>query len=235
MEIKLKTLNNKSRQGTYLYIKAPKKPGRYYKYHYLEGELDATTNYYNDRYIKKKKSKSLKRYKTAYHQKTTGQKGKRTRETRQAEQYIARIKKQGTLLSKIKKGITTAKIQNTTTTNQGTITKAKQELLKSLVLDNKLLKIITTEENFKKLTQRLEYTFEAKNEKGQTLIQGFKHGTTPEKAIQELKEALQGNQAIKSRTRNPFTDKIQNKNWQTETKVMGNIKNIEMTITFRRG
>ena len=125
--VRLVEMNNKSRQGLYAYFKEPGKHGRYYKFTGTPEELSAYR----------------KQYKT----------GKRLT----AKRYLQKIKKQPSISKAIKKGITTATIKDVNSVTISELTKAKEKLLRPLIKDKEILKIMVKDENFNKLKNRLDY------------------------------------------------------------------------------
>ena len=126
LNAKLTELNNKTRKGTYLYLKQPKKPGKYYK-------LQQNTN-----------TTAIKKHYT------TNQKKPYTK-------YLQQIKKKPTINKAIKKGITTTTTKNILNATNKTIKKVNQKSIKTLVKDKDLLKIVSKEENLKKIRHRYEH------------------------------------------------------------------------------
>jgi len=140
IEYKLVRYNNKSRKGTYIrissIIKGKRKTG-VYKYGFKTLEIDALKNYYTDKFIKQKKTPSAIRYKKQYYKRINEQKPKkRDRITRQAEQYIAKIKKQPKIFASIKTGVTHATINNISNATNTILNQAKEKTLRPLIGDN---------------------------------------------------------------------------------------------------
>lgn len=204
--IKLTKLNNKSRKGLYVYIKKKGGHGRYYKYTGKIGEFEA--------------------YKEQY----------KTKSRKTAKKYLKEIEKRPEINKIIKKGITTAEIENATKINRTTIIKKRKELLKSLILDKQILKQMSTDQNFNKLKSRLEYRIKIKDKKGNTLITANKFNQTIEETINELiKSKPEGQTARKTKT-TPFADHLKQKGWnEVKTIKEGTIEKISMTIIFRKG
>lgn len=237
MTIKLRELQNKSRKGTYLYIKIGKRRGNYYKYKGHEF-VDAYVNYYKDRYIKKKTSaRSVNTYIKAYEEKVKGIKPKhRIRPHRQAERYLTTLKKRRPTLHKaIREGITQVKITDVRTASPKVIDVAKKKLLRPLVLDQELLEIISTEENMKKMKERFEYRLEFLDKKGQILATDSKIAPHPEEIIRKLQEKIAPMEEVLKDATPQLQRKLQqlgfeNWNWHKDGKVW----KTEMTIIFRK-
>ena len=238
INIKIVNLNNKSRKGLYVYVKAKNKPSRYYKFNNKQGQIDATKNYYIDKYIKKINKKNIdtyNNYKKAYNEKIKGIKPyKRKRVYRQAEQYISKIKKRGSIESNIKKGIKDSVIKDIVTAKTEDITKAKKELLKDLVLDKDLLNLLISNENFNKLKNRMEYRLKAIDKYGNILIRAQAHGKTINQVQQELRKAIKNNKEVSS-FKYRFLDYIKKLKWEGCRTREGTIRNVQIQCIFRRG
>ena len=152
VNIEFRELNNKSRKGTYIYIKEKNKRGVYLKY-VTGSPIDAYRQYYVDRYVKKKKQVSIKKYVNAYSNPSVKRTNKsRNRVNRQVEQYLGKLKRSGrSINSSFKKGISQASISDRRQLSSGVMRNASRELLSSLVLDKDLLDILTSSENMRKL------------------------------------------------------------------------------------
>jgi hypothetical protein len=234
VKINIVQLNNKSRKGLYLYVKAKGLPSRFYKFGSGQGQIDATKQYYEDRYIKKKKDIRYRDYNVAYQEKFLGIKpSKRTSIHRKAEQYLAKVKKEGTLTSQLKKGVSTSTIKNILVSGNSDFSRVKKELLENLVIDKSLSKILTSEENFNKLKNRLDFVVLAKND-NETLIELSAHGKTLNKVKTELKKALEGNTGV-SKHKYRFLDYLKKNGWEGERKGEGTIKYVEVKVTLRKG
>lgn len=194
--IKLTTLNNKSRKGVYVYIKKQKAHARYYKYKGTPGEFQA----YKKQFTTKK------------------------RQT--AKKYLTRIRKRPTIQKTIKKGITTTTIQNATNANNTTINNAKKRLLQKLILDKKLLNIITKDENFNKIKDRLEYRITAKDQNNKTSLTTNTFNKTIQEVINQTKKDLLNKKPEYINLKGNWTG--------TRTWEGGTIKKINIQIIFRK-
>ena len=227
-------LNNKSRKGEYLYI-SEKGKGRYYRM--AEGQkIDPIVKYYQDRYIKHKPKATLKGYTTAFSDKVIGVKPKqRGAVVRQAEQYIRDIKKRPEVISAIKTGRRSAVIPNIETANRNTLMRAKKEMLSSLVYDKQLLELISSEENMKKLKNRLEYRITLKDEEGNVLMKANAFNKVPNQMMEELKGSVRAGEKIERNDYN-ISKKLEMIGFNNFERVHeGTISKIEMTMIFRKG
>lgn len=238
MKIRITNLNNKSRKGTYVYIKAPGSRSAYYKLQ--EGTpIDAYTQYYKERYTKKKPIKrGVKKYTKAFTQAYTGHKPKQqTYGYQSAQKYLRKIKKKYPTLQKaIKKGITTTTINEARTANNTTIKNAKIQLFKKLVLDQQLLQLIIKDENLRKIKSRFEYTIEIKDNKHQTIATAQKYNATIEEVIEELKHFKNGETTDPTKNYGTTHEKLKYYNWKNiqETQ-QGKIQQIKLKIKFVKG
>lgn len=240
VNINIITLNNKSRKGTYLYIKEKKNKAQYYKLR--EGDnIDAYIQYYKDRYINKKAKGTPRQYQKEYQKAAKKEKSeKRTPIRRQAEQYISRIKKQPGITEIVTKGIGTAKIKNAYQTNNAEIRKANKEMLQELVLDKRLLEILTTEENLKKLAYRIEHRITYQDKDGLILATSNKFNTTTNKLVQGLKDKIKKGISVDSGSgsgrKTEFSDKLKIlKHTNIDERETGKVSKISIEIIFRKG
>lgn len=232
--VQIVELNNKTRKGTYLYIKEGKK-SRYLKYK----ENDIIDPYLQ--YDRDKQKKSLKgtksQYIQSYTEKLQGQKPKqRTAVHRQAEQYLQRIRKSGSLESNLKTGLQSVTLKNIHLANMNRISEAKKMLFSNIVLDKQLLNIITKEENIRKLANRFEYRYTYYNSNGEILAVSSVFGISPEKALYSLKNAVTKGTEVKSEYDKGFKNILAKENHKgIDIKGEGRIDRIDVTIIFRKG
>lgn len=237
-KIGLISLNNKSRKGTYVYVKEKGKKIAYYKYD-PDVPLDIYQEYYTNTQIKKKKNTpSLHATKKAFKQKLRGEKTTRkgrTRAIRSAEQYIGKIKRKGTINQAIKKGSTYIKIDSHITTGQ--LKEQKKKLLSPLVLDKDLLEILITEENLKKIKYRLEYRISLKNRQGETIATTETFDKLPEETITRINEAIKDQEDINDKEKKYNIDKrLKNAGFNDLHLIKyGKVHKKEITIVFRKG
>lgn len=237
MEFELKELENKTRKGTYIKIKHKNKPIRYYKYYGEEGQIEATLKYYEDKYIKKrKKTASYQTYTKAYKEKYTGTKPKkRTKQHRQAEQYIAKQKKQGTIFSKIKKGESYAFIKDLERSGNTETKQAKTKLLKNRILDKQILNIMITDQNFDKLKNRLDYEITVKDKNGKILMKANTHGKTLNEIKTDITRTIPRGTKIEETGYQLENTGLSEKNWSTNITKTGTIHTTDLKINFRKG
>lgn len=216
--IKIVELNNKSRKGTHIYIKQKGKPARYYKYD--GGTIDPYKLYYEDTNKKTKKG-TLKTYKNRQIKKT--KKGKWT------------LAKPLTIGKTIKKGIKKTTIKDLHNTARPQEEKKIKQLLKPLVYDTDILKIITEEENMKKLVTRYEYRANLIGTHGQTLATVTHMGRkTPRTVYKELKELLKRGTTIKPNYPQ-IANLLKNQGYRYNPIDEGELARIDITTIFRKG
>lgn len=231
MEIKIINLNNKTRKGTYIYLKEKNYPARYYEY--KAGDIiDSYKEHYINTYILKNKKATIKQYKQAYTQATqTGQKHELINQ--QAYKYIEQLKNKPSVQKAIKTGITTTIIKNAQNAGNTQLKKAKTELLEPLVLDKQLLKLLIKDENFNKLKHRLEYQILGKGKNGEKRISATKFNTEPETIIEELKKTIKQNEETNMSN---YIKKLELNAWKNMEKGQnGQINTIDLKIIFRKG
>ena len=198
VDIHIVNLNNKSRKGLYIYVKHKGKPTRYYRFTGGQAQIDATVKYYEDRYLKKGSTKSsYYQYRRAYQEKVTGVKSvKRGRVQRQAEQYLAQVRKRGGIQKQFTKGVGSGVVEDILNASKKDIQRAKEDTISSLVLDKKLLGLLTNDQNFNKLKNRLDYKITAVDSSGNTLIEASVHGKDVQDVQNTVKRAFFGNSYV---------------------------------------
>lgn len=215
INIRLVELKNKSRLGTYVYIKAEGERGRYYKYNQFT-KIDKLKEYYKNRFLKKQEKKQAKE---------------------KADKYVEKIKKQPDINKLIKKGISTSTIINGLKATRKEIDNAKKELLHELVIDKGILETLTKEENLKKIKKRLEYRLTFKDKNGDTIGTAGTFNKTPEQVIRELKKITKTEELIatKGRYGTEIGEKLENAQYTKYNHLKdGNLKTVKIQIIFRK-
>lgn len=156
------------------------------------------------------------------------------------ETYYKKLQKKPTINQTLKKGTSHATIQDTQTTNTQETNKIKQTLLKKLVKDQQIINILTEDQNFNKLANRLDYKLTIKGQtitnQETTLATAETQGKTLQQTIQEINQNIHKGE----KTRKDYEDKIIKRlkqyNWyNTETQQEGYITKTTLTITLRKG
>lgn len=232
VDTRIVELDNKSRKGTYLYLKEKGTKGRYYKL--KTGEpVEYIKRYYTDRYKKTRKLKgTLKQYKKAYEGKATWKEYKISRSLkRQVQEHLKKISKRPTISEAIKTGLTQVTIKNVLKADQKTIYEAQKQLLQDLIVDEKLLETIAKRENTEKMKTRYENRIVIYDKEGKKVTEAVKYNTTPETTIEEIKTEFKEGQTI------DYPEKVlRNLGFQVDGKTEETtIGKISMTITFRKG
>lgn len=214
--VKLREYNNKSRKGTYVWVKSKDRKGSLYK-------LREGTKI--DDYIKNYEENKGKRTKT---KKTTRRKVNIRRQLKRERK--AKISKT------INKGIGRHTITNINNATTQSINKHDQEILKTLVKDKQLLKILGTEENMKKIKNRLEHTIKITGEKGETIATITSIGNkTSREAIEEMKKTISKG-TIMDEGYGTMKTRIEEKGYKLNYHARrGMVKNISITSVFRKG
>lgn len=235
IEIQIRELNNKSRKGSYIYIKSNIGKPRYYKYNYQEGEIEAISEFYKEKYFKQHDVK-LAKYKIAFKDNVTEAKKpkKKTTEYKQVEKYIKKIKKRGTLNSNIKKGITSTIIHNAENISNAKIKKAKTELVERLIYDKDILELIIRDENFNKLRNKFEYHIIVKDRNNKELLTCFKHNETLQKILEDIKK-MKKNKDVRHNKTDSLKQFLKEKGYKNIKDTQdGKIHKIDLKIIFRK-
>lgn len=233
--IDVKELNNKGRKGLYLLVSSKGKPGRYYKFNFGQAQIDATKVYYEDRYLNRRNTGSYARYIKAFSERSLGLKPQsRLPEHRKAEQYLAKIKKTGSILSQIKTGTKTVLINNILTVSDQELESKKVELLQDLILDKQLMSLLSKDHNFDKLKNRLDFRLVAEDEKGNSLFEATTHGKSIRDVREHIRKAFKNNTHV-SKQKYRMLDYLQKLGWTGERTGEGEIARIKLYVTFRRG
>lgn len=242
MKIAIKVMNNKSRKGTYIYIKEKKAKGAYFKLK-DEDKTDPFLAYYKDKYIKKTPKGSIKEYVNAFKETAEGTKGARTSIRRSAEQYLKKVKKGKKIDESIAKGISYYKVRNALTSREAEKREAKEKLFSRLVYDKELLGLLITDENLKKISHRFEYKIRITDRIGTTLATTTGFLRTPDRAIEEIRQNIHEGEEIKydgfessSTATMPTAKRLEAIGYE-KLKIIrtGTISGAEITIVFRKG
>lgn len=136
-----------------------------------------------------------------------------------------KIPKRRNIEQQIKRAIRTITITNTDST---TLKKAKKGLFKTIVKDEQILEILTTDHNLNKIKHRFEVKLTAYGREGE-LFTARKMNITPDRAINEI------NQHVKKGTYYDYAKNLKNIGWTTSHLQKGNITRLLISITFRKG
>lgn len=199
----------------------------------------------------KNPEKKIKEYKKEWKQKLI------ERETKK-ENKIRKIKPKGTLYIKrgkpkilentLKQGLTITTIKNIHTAGTEEYRKAYRELLKPLILDKQLLKMLATEETISKLRYRIEqkYTFNGNAEVGRENYDSIEERlggaisigkTTPQQGAREIIEILSNNQLfyVHNDQTSATIKKLEQKGYNYKHIQNGSVNRTDLTIIFRKG
>lgn len=219
--IKIVELNNKSRKGTYIYIKEKGK-AKYYKY---EEDIPIDAYLIQARSGKKTTKGLMQKYAKV-----------ETRQGKELQQYIEQIRRRGSLQKQIKKGMGQVTIKNVEKATQATINRAKRKLLQHLILDKQLLDIITQDHNLDKLKERFEYRIKVKDKEGKTLVTGNKFNQTIKQTIQEINTGIKKGMNTSTEITDEVRKTLKQRGWKdTKTVKTGITRTTDLTIIFRKG
>lgn len=181
--ISIKEMSNKSRKGTYLYIRQKGKRPAYYKW---DGKtpIDAYINYYEIKNSKRIKTKpKLKEVVKAF----TIEEGQK--QDKILRRYIKGIEKRGGKISKsIRRGKTISKTYDLLTAGMTRTKIVYRQLLKPLVYDKGLLELVIR--NAHKIKHRFQHELEFIGEKGERLGWVRETGMTVEAVIEKYKSQV---------------------------------------------
>lgn len=152
------------------------------------------------------------------------------------KQHRKVLKKKPKIDQTIQKGITTATINNALETTQDQINKAKKDLLKPIVEDEEILKLLTTHENFKKLTHRLEHRITLKDKRGNVLGTSGIFARHIETTIQQLRQTTKRDMNIDKDNKYTISQKLEDLGYEHyKHNKDGNLHSIQIKIIFRKG
>jgi hypothetical protein len=240
VNVKILQLNNKSRKGTYVYIKGEKKqPSRYYKFD-DDTPIDAYVEFYKDRYTKQRKVKgTVYEYKKAYSQTEKPKRKKGVRKSKlmsQADRYKKKISKRPSVQGAIKKGIGEAEILNPHKSENQDIIRAKRKLLEKLVLDDDLLDLVISQENFKKIKSRVEYRVTFKDKEGDIIGTASLFNKNPEEAVERIKKATKIGELMSDDSKSQSMQKLKFHNFvNINIKKSAKLGRAEIKLIFRKG
>lgn len=212
--IKLVQLNNKSRKGTYIYIRKDGKSA-YYKHDSRNVDEDYI-NLFNERYIKgNKKAKLPSKKKT------------------NINYYIKKTKQAPQIDRVINRGVFNVVSNNIRTE---AIHIKEKELLSQSVKDEGILKILLEDENIKKLQYRFESKIELIGSNNTLLATGSVIGLTPRKLKHILTSEIIDNEYVDAEDYfDKLKEKLSKKGIEMQTLKSGNIQRIKTTFIFRKG
>jgi hypothetical protein len=229
--IKFSKRQGKYKQGEYIRLKTKYKNKVYqgmYKFKGQKGEIDAIKTYFEDKVKGKTKSKS-KSYVKAFTESDVSKSNK------QVEKYLKKVSKRGNLNTSIKKGIASVEIKDIKKADNKTIFDKQKELLSELVLDNKLLELIVSEENMKKMKHRFEHRIKIVDAEGKTLIEANKFNVTLTQLAKEIKKLIRDNEEVSDVSPREVTTKLKSNGYQPRFNSPGNVKRVEVQTIFRKG
>jgi len=200
IDVKLVEYSNKSRKGMYIHIHQKGKPIRDYKYHGETGEIDATVNYYRDRYVYKRPwTKSQSSYVKEYARAVRKDKPVKVSPiSRQADRYLRKIRKQKPIEESINKGIASVTITKAHRRPPSDVRFSIMKLLGQLVLDKGLIELLSQGENLEKIKHRFEYTLKVQNEKSETVYTMVKFNENPNKVMTQIRQSTTEGESLSS-------------------------------------
>lgn len=234
---KLVELNNKSRKGLYLYIKEKGKPARYYKYNGQRNEKKVLTEYYNERYLQKKKTKRVTHYKKSRLAKTRKkQQPKKTSTKKRIQKTIRKAKKIGEVTQLIKTGVHSVTMNNPHKATNYQQAKKRTEIITKATTDKSNIELLSQEQNFNKLKSRLEIAITGYNEQGDKTISANRYNTTLRQAINEIKKTMLTEQDTRKGFTDPVLENLISKGWKNgQTHKEDRTIALKITITIRKG
>jgi hypothetical protein len=242
LKIRTIELSNKSRKGSYIYIKEKGKSASYYKYD-SQYPLDYYVKYYQEKEtrIEKRKGKSIRESLKELKDAESIITDKNRKAKTEAEKYLIKLKKQygGKRLEQLlKKGLTATTINNAQSTNNSQIHTATTKLLEAIVLDKKLRDLISQEENIRKIKNRLEHKIMFIGEKGNELLEANIFGKTIREVVQEINMISKKGEEIEAREgygKEPITEKLKGLGYQNITaKNPGKIGRVQIITIYRK-
>lgn len=166
-------------------------------------------------------------------------KNKTTRNTRKkrltAEEYSKQVEKRS-IKKSVKKGITTSEIKNLLGATQTEVNQHSKRLLEPIIKDKEMLELVATPENMSKMKHRLEHRIKVKDLTGRVLLTTHIMNKTTEKAIMDIKTAIQDEgQEIDGKSPH-IIDNLKEKGWlNIKKETDGIIATVELTTIFRKG
>lgn len=185
LRIDIVELNDKNKKGKYVLISEQGRRGAYYKYD-SDVLLDAYINYHKDKLTKGIK-RPLGYYKSLF----------RKYKLTQAEKYIEELKSRPNVEDSFKMGVFAATVPNIAGATNSDLMKAKMNMLKGLVHDQELIKVLAQEHNLKKVKKRFEYRIRFHDSTGAELASTSTFNKTIEKVRSELEWIVRKGDQIK--------------------------------------
>ena len=142
------------------------------------------------------------------------------------KEYLKRIHKRPEIQQYLKKGITTATITNPQENTERKIIRARRSLLRGIVLDNQIREMMVTDENFKKLKNRLSYEITGYNDQGKKTLVTNRYTEDIRTVIGEMKKEIVGQRMEYEQLRGKWK--------KTKAYEKGITRKVIMRITFRK-
>lgn len=233
MKTKLVNLNNKSRKGLYLYVKEKGRPARYYKYEGRKDETKVLENYYKRKYKQKKAVEHIRKYKE---KRLTKKQSKVKVTVEKTKKQISKARKLGEIKDLIKKGVHIVKLDNPHKSTNFQLATLRENIIKKCTTDKTVTKILSEEQNFNKLKNRLEFDIIGYNNEGDKTISATRYGTTLRQAINEIKRTMLIEQETREGFTDPLLDNLIAKGWKNgRTHKNDETVALRMNITIRKG
>lgn len=233
--IRLTTLNNKSRQGPYVYIKQTGKKGAYFKYR-EESPIDAYKQYYTDKYVKGRPKGRVEQYVKVYKQRLGKERITPTPISRQADRYLKKVKKTQPIRTILKTGISQTQINDAKRITNKQLYDKTRELLRDLVLDEKLLDLMVTRENIRKIQSRLEYRITFKDKYGDTIGTTGAFNKTPQQVVDDMKRMNVDGEEVRQAKTPTLSEKLTKAGYQKYQHYSdGKIARANINIILRKG
>lgn len=216
LNVQIKEYNNKSRKGTYIYIKEKGKPPKIWKY-YEGTAIDG----YVERYIKPQKKESYK--------------PKKGKKRLTPKEYYEKVSKRPSISKILKKGETEVQIHDITKWNRLKEIDHRRKLLGRLIADKQIKEIMTQDINFSKLINRLEHKIFVMDTNNQEIMRFSIMGRPTNKVIYELQKTLKKGMRIRDEGSAGITGRLEHMGykyfkWNKEIGTIGRIR-IKTTLT----
>lgn len=228
-KISFKEFNNKSRKGTYIYIKSKGKKGSYYKWNVTDN-VEGIVKYYDD----KVKKGSLKEYKQQFQEVLQNKRGKKTKLRQYAQRYKYKKHLGKKLDNVMEKGIGYGYITDVHMATQQDINKGKMDMLRQIVLDPEVRQLVATDENLQKLQHRIQGTMKVFGEKNILLDNIKVFQKMPDYMVNEIKEYLYKGLEVTDTSPSLYRNILYNRRLNSNIQKRGLIQRIDLELIFRK-
>lgn len=217
-----KQLNNKSRKGTYFYVKSPGVRGAYYKID-ESVPVQVYAEYYEKRYVSNKSRVTFNQFK------------KKERKKIPYKKTVEKARKEKAPSTLLRRGVSRESINDVRKLPHKGMKKHAENLIGRLTKTKSDAKRLVQQENLNKLKTRLEYRMNVYDKDNVLIAQISAMGNkTPEQVRQDISEQMKT--GIELRDFSPtVAESLRQKGYTYNHVQNGTVKRVQMDMILRKG